>query len=84
VSIFPVPLIVADPADVCCRLNLDDLRQLAGAALSAADVARRTTLRRLRDLYGHLKLQVMMQDQELVPQLQHQLMVCRVDWQWMC
>lgn len=60
-----------------CRLNLDDLRELAGAALSAADVARRTTLRRLRDLYGHLKLQVMMQDQELVPQLQHQLM------QWM-
>jgi hypothetical protein len=35
----------------------DDLRQLASAALSAADVVRRTTLRRLRDIFGHARLQ---------------------------
>ncbi|KAF8056765.1 SECA2 [Scenedesmus sp. PABB004] len=35
----------------------DDLRQLASAALSAADVVRRTTLRRLRESHGHAKLQ---------------------------
>jgi hypothetical protein len=39
-------------------LSHDDLRQLASAALSAADVVRRTTLRRLRETYGHTKLQV--------------------------
>ncbi|KAF8056768.1 secA [Scenedesmus sp. PABB004] len=35
----------------------DDLRQLASAALSAADVVRRTTLRGLRESHGHAKLQ---------------------------
>ncbi|WIA41723.1 hypothetical protein OEZ86_009068 [Tetradesmus obliquus] len=39
------------------NLSHDDLRQLASAALSAADVVRRTTLRRLRETYGHTKLQ---------------------------
>jgi hypothetical protein len=43
-----------------CSLSHDDLRQLASAALSAADVVRRTTLRRLKETYGHTKLQVCM------------------------
>jgi hypothetical protein len=42
-----------------CRIAFDDIRQLATAALSAADVVRRTTLRRLRETFGHqTKLQV--------------------------
>jgi hypothetical protein len=41
------------------RIAFDDIRQLATAALSAADVVRRTTLRRLRETFGHhTKLQV--------------------------
>lgn len=40
------------------RLKPDDLRAMASAAMSAADVARRTTLRRLKETFGHKKLQV--------------------------
>lgn len=50
------------PATLRCRLCrsvvFDDIRQLASAALSAADVVRRITLRRLRETFGHTKLQV--------------------------
>lgn len=39
------------------RLQFDDIRQLATAALSAADVVRRITLRQLKETFGHTKLQ---------------------------
>lgn len=42
----------------CFRVQFDDIRQLATAALSAADVVRRITLRRLKETFGHTKLQV--------------------------
>jgi hypothetical protein len=43
---------------LACSIQFDDIRQLATAALSAADVVRRITLRRLKETFGHTKLQV--------------------------
>jgi hypothetical protein len=43
---------------LCRSVVFDEIRQLATAALSAADVVRRITLRRLKETFGHTKLQV--------------------------
>jgi hypothetical protein len=46
------------PCRLCRSVVFDEIRQLATAALSAADVVRRITLRRLKETFGHTHLQV--------------------------